>query len=81
MLGAAICAEEKKAQFVACGGFLTEEYLGEKLSEVIAQAQEVVTLHLKEQMVYLKEKELKAQRELYDASIAAYLLNPLKGSY
>ena len=81
MLGAAICAEEKKAQFVACGGFLTEEYLGEKLSEVIAQAQEVVTLHLKEQMVYLKEEELKAQRELYDASIAAYLLNPLKGSY
>ena len=81
LLGAAICVEKKKAQFVACGGFLTEAYLGEKISEAIAQAKEAVTIHLKEQMFYLKEEELKAQRELYDASIAAYLLNPLKGSY
>ena len=81
LLGAAICVEKKKARFVACGGFLTEAYLGEKISEAIAQAKEAVTIHLKEQMFYLKEEELKAQRELYDASIAAYLLNPLKGSY
>lgn len=81
LLGAAICAEEKKAQFVACGGFLTEAYLGEKISEAIAQAKEAVTIRLKEQLFYLKEAELEQQKELWDTSIAAYLLNPLKGSY
>ena len=81
LLGAAICAEEKKARFVACGGFLTEAYLGEKLSEAIAQAQEAVTIHLKEQLTYLEEEVLGKQKQLWDASIGAYLLNPLKGSY
>ena len=81
LLGAAICTQEKKAQFIACGGFLTEAYLGEKLSETAVQAEEIVTIQLKEQLSYLNEMQLQKQKRLWDASIAAYLVNPLKGSY
>ncbi len=78
--GIALCASDQEAYFLECGGFLTQEYLCETLSEWIAGSERAVTLHLKEQLPYL-DIPMDAQSRLFDTAIAAYLVNPLKGSY
>ncbi|MCD8015449.1 MAG: DNA polymerase I [Lachnospiraceae bacterium] len=78
--GIALCASDQEAYFLECGGFLTQEYLCEALSESIAGSERAVTLHLKEQLPNL-DIPMDAQSRLFDTAIAAYLVNPLKGSY
>jgi len=105
-LGIALCGEDGKAYFLECGGFLTKDYLCEKLSELISAGGISATLHLKEQLPYLdtdipgfplpaadsgRKDDMDAARisahagdnqcRLFDAAIAAYLVNPLKDSY
>lgn len=81
LLGAAVCMQETEAQFIECGGFLTAEYLKQKVSEVIADAKKAVTIDLKDQLYELEESVIRRNEHVFDAAIAAYLLNPLKGSY
>ena len=78
--GAAVCAGDQEAYFLECGGFLTEEYLCSRLSELICSACTAVTLHLKEQLPWL-DIPSECRGCLFDAAVAAYLINPLKDSY
>lgn len=80
LLGAAVCAEDTAAAFLECGGFLTQEYLGSRLAEITADAQCVVTQQLKEQLPFFSIA-VQDRRKVIDASVAAYLVNPLKDSY
>ena len=79
-LGAAVCVDQKEAFYLESGGFLTQEYLCGKFADLAAQAAQLVTMHLKEQLTYLKF-EVKDRSRLFDAAIAAYLVNPLKDHY
>ncbi len=83
LLGVAVCTEAHKAQFLVCGGFLTEEYLQAKVTEAVAGASCAVTIGLQQQLPFLNAEELRVRAEagLFDAALAAYLMNPLKGSY
>ena len=79
LLGAAVSGKERKAAFLACEGFLTEAYLTEKLAEAIRGMKKAITIDLKPQLTRLPIS-MKAAT-FFDTAIAAYLLNPLKGSY
>lgn len=79
-LGVSLCFSQENAYFIESGGLLTQQYLGGKLSDLATAGGRLVTMHLKEQLTYL-EIERKASGSLFDAAIAAYLLNPLKDSY
>ncbi len=80
LLGAAVCFSGKEAYYFEPEGFLTEQYLCGKISDLAKDALSVVTMHLKEQLPYLQIPS--AYREkVADAAIGAYLMNPLKDSY
>ncbi|MCD8022493.1 MAG: DNA polymerase [Lachnospiraceae bacterium] len=79
-LGLALCGDEQEAFFLECGGFLTQEFLCARLTDLIGSSPLLITLHLKEQLPYLKIP-MEWQNRLFDAAIAAYLVNPLKDSY
>ena len=57
---------------------LTSDYLAEKAEEICKKSSCVTVLHLKEQLGFLK---LTPESKVFDAGVAAYLLNPLKDSY
>lgn len=79
-LGVAICASEEEAYFLEAGGFLTQDYLCGKVADLLGMAGKMIAMHLKEQLVYLEfPRENRAR--LFDAAIAAYLVNPLKDRY
>ncbi|MDD2958397.1 MAG: DNA polymerase I [Lachnospiraceae bacterium] len=76
--GAALCCGEKKAVYIPAQGFLTEEYLRSSLQELLKKAACAPTIELKEQLDWLCPEE---KGMLLDASVGAYLLNPLKNEY
>ncbi|MCD7716856.1 MAG: DNA polymerase I [Lachnospiraceae bacterium] len=78
--GIVLCGSDDTAYFLECQGFLTQEYLCDKLSELIGESARAVTLHLKEQLPFLSVP-MEHQGRLFDTAIAAYLVNPLKDSY
>ncbi|WP_124067462.1 DNA polymerase I [Clostridium sp. E02] len=59
-------------------GSLTPQYLKEKTEELIQRAGSVTVLDLKSQLPYMN---LSQSKTIFDASIAAYLLDPQKSSY
>jgi DNA polymerase-1 len=59
---------------------LSASYIQKKLSELTDSCGCLVTMHLKEQLSYLVIAP-EHRTHLYDAAIAAYLINPLKDSY
>lgn len=75
--GLSLCLGEKEIYFIRCQGFVTKDYI----------AGEVKTLLSKTTGVFLDLKAhvgmfgLTEQESVFDASVAAYLLNPLKDSY
>ncbi len=80
LIGAAFSHDGQEAFFIACTGFLTKEYLCEKISGLLLVSPSACTLHLKEQLPFL-EVPASAQQLFFDEAIAAYLINPLKNSY
>ena len=79
-LGAALCLSADESYFIPAEGFLTREYLCQRISDLTIQADRVITLHLKEQLPSLSILP-ENRGKLFDEAIAAYLLNPLKDSY
>lgn len=78
LLGVAVCKEEEKVSFVKCSGFITEGYLSDKASKMAREGYLVSVIGLKGQLPFLNVNE---KDNLFDASIAAYLLNPLTDTY
>ena len=56
---------------------MTGQYLCEKMTEVLEKADAAVTMNVKERLSYLHVEK----KNLFDAAIAMYLLNPLKDTY
>lgn len=59
-------------------GELTCDYLAGKAGEICRRVRRITVLHLKKQLAFLK---LEPDSPVFDAGVAAYLLNPLKDSY
>ncbi len=80
MLGVSICGSPDEACFLEACGFLTPEYLGGEIAGLASSAQALTAMHLKEQLRYVTFAA-EDRNKLFDAAIAAYLVNPLKDSY
>lgn len=78
LLGVAIAYQQEQAAYIPVGGFLTADYLCEKIRSFIAKDIEVAVLDVK---AFLKYIEVPYQTNIMDIGIGAYLLNPLKSGY
>ena len=78
ILALALCFGEKKSFSIPTGGFITGDYLAEKLTFLCQTAPSVCVLNLKEMLPWLK---VSLKEPLFDAGVAGYLLNPLKDTY
>ena len=79
--GVALAWSEDEIRYIPVQGFLTEQYLCERLAGVLGKVKAAVTMHLKEQLAYLATERMSEKRNIFDAAIAMYLLNPLKDAY
>ena len=80
LLGLSLAWNETKICYFPAEGFLTPDYLTDKLLQVMKTVSSPVTLNLKEQLSFLKPDKMWSNKT-EDVGIGAYLLNPLKGQY
>lgn len=75
--GISLALNEKEIYFLKAEGFLTKEYLTDKLSELPDRIK-LVTFDIKKKYDYIRTENTE---NFFDILIAAYLLNPLKNDY
>lgn len=78
VLGLSVCNNEEEIFFIQCANFITADYLSDKASALAKECYLLSVIGLKEQLPYLTVTE---KDNVFDASIAAYLLNPLTDTY
>ena len=71
-------ADKEKTFFLVCEGSFTEELLWQKLNELAENGVKIALFGAKTVAEHFSDK---ARTNIFDAEIAAYLLNPLKDSY
>ena len=76
--GAAVASDKEHITYLACGGFVTEGYLKEKVQALCSSLEYLITPDIKGLQ---KEIVLDEKKTCVDTTIAAYLLNPLKNDY
>jgi DNA polymerase-1 len=77
-LGVSLCNDDKNIYFIRCGGFITKDYICYKASRLAQEGYLVSVIGLREHLPFLNVTE---KDNIFDASIAAYLLNPLTDTY
>ncbi len=69
---------ERKIYYIPAQGFVTGQYLCEKMTEVLEKADAAVTMNVKEQRLSYLHVE---KKNLFDARSPCIFLNPLKDTY
>lgn len=77
LLGVALHLQEEGSFLVLKQGFLTEDYLKEKIALLGAKCR-IATADIKSEYAYLQAQDTD---RFFDVILAAYLLNPLKNDY
>ena len=77
LLGVALHLQEEGSFLVLKQGFLTEDYLKEKIALLGAQCR-IATADIKSEYAYLQAQDTD---RFFDVILSAYLLNPLKNDY
>lgn len=78
LLGVSICNNEENIYFIKCSERITPDYLKGKAKQLAGDGYLLSVIGLKEQLPVLPVTE---KDNVFDAAIAAYLLNPLTDSY
>ena len=78
VLALAACFNEDACYAVLAGGFITSDYLVDKVNVMIENRIKLSVIDLKAQLPFIYADECS---NIVDCSIASYLLNPLKDSY
>jgi DNA polymerase-1 len=78
LYGISLCFTKEEAYFVTIEGLITNEYISNKVNQLLKQDVEIATIDLKSQLIYM---EIDSNNKIFDVMIAAYLLNPLKSTY
>lgn len=76
--GIGLCFDEEHAYCIEVNEQIAKEFLLEKLSKLNESCGRFVMFDIKEAMKWLP---IKNQKHCFDATVAAYLLNPLKNDY
>lgn len=81
LLGCALYYKEGTAVFLPVEGFITGEYLCDKINQLYHQVEKVSMIDFKK-LLLMKQIELTEEEESpFDCKVAAYLLNPMKDTY
>lgn len=76
--GAAFAPDKENAVYIPVGGFITGEYIKNKIISLSESCSRLVFLNVKEQLGFIEGMN---KDKLVDVGLGAYLLNPLKESY
>lgn len=76
--GIGLCYSNQDIYCIRTGNGITESWLLGRLTDVAGKAKRFVMFDLKQALRYLKSEEA---GNYFDATVAAYLLNPLKNNY
>ncbi len=76
--GIAVCFSDTDIVCIKCTGEIESGWLLHKLSEIAGQTERFVMFDVKKAMEYV---EISNPKTCFDATVAAYLLNPLKSDY
>lgn len=76
--GAGLCFNNDKVYYMPVEGFITEEYLINKIRDIVSQGAKISILNIKENNDILQNQ---SEQGIFDVAIAAYLLNPLQNTY
>ena len=77
VLGAAVSLGEEQTAYIPAEGFITSDYLQGRLKDLNVHVT-IAALDIKELLNYI---EIPSEQSAFDASVAAYLMNPLKSAY
>ncbi len=78
LIGLSIAYSEEKIKYIPVEGFISSEYLIDKVNLIVNADIESIFINLKDALHLFK---LQYNQNIYDAAIAGYLLNPLKDTY
>ena len=78
VLGIGLAFEKEKVWYIPVSGFLTEEYLLGQIKNFFEKGNLVGTPDIKS---LRKKVDITCRKGIFDLTIAAYLLNPLKSEY
>ncbi len=76
--GASVAVNGREPVIIFTGGLVTSAYLRGLIEDLAGKAETVSFVNLKEQLTYIN---IGRNTSVFDAAIAAYLLNPLKDGY
>lgn len=76
--GAAVCISPEEVYCITCGTGIEKEWLLKEVEEIAHKTGRFVMFDLKSAMDHIK---ITRQDNCFDATVAAYLLNPLKSDY
>lgn len=80
--GMAIAFSPEDVYYMKCGDELTSEAIGQSLIQCEASSYSVMELkELLKELPFSDDMKLHERSRFFDASVAAYLINPLKGEY
>ena len=76
--GIAICCSEQNTGCIYCGNDIDSQWLLQELSEIAKSVDRFVMFDIK---AYMEHLQIQREDNCFDATVAAYLLNPLKSNY
>lgn len=76
--GVSLCFNNDNVYYIGKEGFVTEDYIIEKVRELVNAKSKLTILNIKENNDILENDDAES---IFDISIAAYLLNPLQNTY
>ena len=76
--GVSLCFNNDNVYYIGKEGFVTEDYIIEKVRDLVKAKAKLTILNIKENNDILENDDAES---IFDISIAAYLLNPLQNTY
>lgn len=76
--GVSLCFNNDNVYYIGKEGFVTEDYIIEKVRDLVNAKAKLIILNIKENNDILENDDAES---IFDISIAAYLLNPLQNTY
>lgn len=76
--GVSLCFNNDNVYYIGKEGFVTEDYIIEKVRDLVKAKAKFTILNIKENNDILENDDAES---IFDISIAAYLLNPLQNTY
>ena len=76
--GVSLCFNNDNVYYIGKEGFVTEDYIIEKVRDLVNAKAKLTILNIKENNNILENDDAES---IFDISIAAYLLNPLQNTY